>query len=300
MLELRAFEAWRRVANHARRPRSAVASRRSAGARSGAFADRFARDAGAREPTSTPRCLPTWRSTPRPRRSRRWVPASTSRIAGSFAPIRSRWSSGATMHGSTATCTISTKRSATTLLALLNAHFAGDGLVFAAPRADAWFAMSDGAARGRHRCPSSMRRAGRCASCCPRAPTLRAGGAGSPKRRCCCTSMRSPLVRRPVNALWFSGGGVLPDVARIPSVHATLPRAGRHGDVLRGIARARGDDATLPATAATRCSQRDVAKRSSCVLRPRDPRAMRWRAHRATSSPRRSTRSSAGACRPSS
>jgi hypothetical protein len=133
----------------------------------------------------------------------------------------------------------------TMLLALLNAHFAIDGLVFSAPRADAWFATS--AAPHAIDTTSVEQAEGR---------TLRGllpSGPDAARWRRWLTEAQMLLhehtlaarADRPVNALWFSGGGMLPDISSLPSVHASAA-PGRDGDLLRGIARVRGDDAALP------------------------------------------------------
>jgi hypothetical protein len=134
----------------------------------------------------------------------------------------------------------------TTLLTLLNTHFADDGLVFVAPRADAWFAMS-AAAHAVDTTPVEL------ATGQPLRNLLPSGRDAAHWRRWLTEAQMlvhehalAARAGRPVNALWFFGGGVLPDVTRIPSVHASAA-AGRSGDLLRGIARARGDDATVPA-----------------------------------------------------
>ena len=135
----------------------------------------------------------------------------------------------------------------TTLLTLLNAHFASDGLSFAAPRADAWFAVSD--RPHAVQTTSVERAAGR-----PLRGLLPAGVDAAPWRRWLTEAQmllhEHPLAERadrPVNGLWFSGGGVLPDVARTPQVGA-VAAPGRNGDLLRGIARAQGGAAASPAT----------------------------------------------------
>ena len=124
-----------------------------------------------------------------------------------------------------------------TLLALMNAHFAVDGLRFAAPRADAWFAISD-AAHAVITHPAE-RAAGR-----PLRELLPSGPDAARWRRWLTEAQmllhdHALATRpRPVNALWFSDGGMLPDAQRVPRVFAAAP-VGRHADVLRGIARMR-------------------------------------------------------------
>lgn len=155
-----------------------------------------------------------------------------------------------------------------TLLALLNAHFASDGLVFAAPRGDAWFAVSD--RRHAVETTSVERAAGR-----PLRGLLPSGADAAPWRRWLTEAQmllhEHPLgerAGRPVNGLWFFGGGVLPDVARTAQVGA-FAAPGRNGDLLRGIARAQGGAAGSPATlgAALAGTKRDAI---AVVLAPVD------------------------------
>lgn len=134
----------------------------------------------------------------------------------------------------------------TTLLALLNTHFAADGLTFAAPRADAWFATS--AASHAVDTTSVELAAGR-----PLRSLLPAGRDAARWLRWLTEAQMllhehvlANRAGRPVNALWFSGGGVLPDRARVPSIHACAAPV-RNGDLLRGIARRQGDDAAIAA-----------------------------------------------------
>lgn len=131
------------------------------------------------------------------------------------------------------------------LLALLNAHFAPDGLVFAAPRADAWFAVS--AASHAVDTTSVERAAGR-----PLRGLLPGGPDAAHWRRWLTEAQMllhdHALADRAgggVDGLWFSGGGVLPDVASVPRLDiAAAP--GRNGDLLRGVARLQRNDALAP------------------------------------------------------
>lgn len=135
----------------------------------------------------------------------------------------------------------------TILLALLNAHFADDGLVFHAPRADAWFATS--AEPHAIETTPVEHSIGQ-----PLRALLPVGPDGARWRRWL-TEVQMLLHEHalalrpdhPVNALWFAGGGSLPEAARIPSVHA-VAAAGRNGDLLRGVARMQGDDPAVPLT----------------------------------------------------
>jgi hypothetical protein len=134
----------------------------------------------------------------------------------------------------------------TLLLGLLNAHFASDGLLFSAPRADAWFATS--AVPYAIDTTSVEQAAGRALR------NLLPSGPDAPRWRRWLTEAQMLLhehalaarAGRPVTALWFSGGGVLPDASRVPAVRACAAQS-RDGDLLRGIAQLRGDDAALPA-----------------------------------------------------
>lgn len=128
------------------------------------------------------------------------------------------------------------------LLDLLNTHFASDDLVFTAPRADAWFATS----------PTSY--------AVDTTPAERA--AGQPLRSLLPSGPDAKCWRRwlteaqmllhehsladreaaPVNGVWFASGGTLPDATTLPALHACAA-PGRHGDVLRGLALMRGEQA---------------------------------------------------------
>ncbi len=132
-----------------------------------------------------------------------------------------------------------------TLLALLNTHFAVDGLVFTAPRADAWFATSATPhAVTTTPVEQAIDRALR---------SLLPGGPDAARWRRWLTETQMLLHEhalsarddRPVNGLWFSGGGILPAAASVSRVDASAA-PGRCGDLLRGIARTRGDDAAIP------------------------------------------------------
>jgi hypothetical protein len=158
------------------------------------------------------------------------------------------------------------EREQSTLLALLSAHFAVDGLTFFAPRADAWFASSA--------TPQSVH-------------TTAVEAIGDrPLRECLPTGPDAARWRRwlteaqmllhdhalaqraaaPVNALWFSGGGVLPHAVSIPAFEA-YAAAGRHGDVARGLARVTGRTARplvpLPEALARRSNGRIVCALSA-------------------------------------
>lgn len=121
------------------------------------------------------------------------------------------------------------------LVDLLARHFGADGLVFAAPRADAWFVSI-----------ATPQRVSTTSAEAVGDRTLRAllpSGPDAARWRRWLTEAQMllhdhALARRdgrPVNGVWFSGGGVLPKSAGVPMFDARAA-AGRHGDVLRGLA----------------------------------------------------------------
>ena len=132
-----------------------------------------------------------------------------------------------------------------TLVTLLDAHFAAEGLDFHAPRGDAWFAAS----ATMHEIATTPLDAALGQPLRPCLPT----GAGAARWRRWLTEAQMllhehPLGARahPVNGLWFSGGGALP----LPSgTHSTqggtrvVAVPGRDGDVARCLARLGGRDA---------------------------------------------------------
>ncbi|HVF62755.1 MAG TPA: hypothetical protein VNE58_02025 [Casimicrobiaceae bacterium] len=132
------------------------------------------------------------------------------------------------------------------LKSLLDGHFAVDGLVFHAPRADAWFVMSDEP----HAIDTSPLPRLIGAPLRGHLPTGRDGA----KWRTWLTEAQmllhdGPLARRepPVNALWFSGGGTLPDASVVARI-AAFADDDRHGDLVRGVARIRGQQARSAAS----------------------------------------------------
>lgn len=121
------------------------------------------------------------------------------------------------------------------LIALFNAHFAEDGLAFAAPRADAWFASS---ATTHEIATTSVDAIGGK----PLRDRLPTGRDAARWRRWLTEAQMllhdHPLARRegtPVHGLWFSGGGALIERAPIAAFDARAAE-GRYGDVLRGLA----------------------------------------------------------------
>lgn len=135
---------------------------------------------------------------------------------------------------------------ARTLVDALNAHFATDGLVFSAPRADAWFvameARPDLATVPLDAVLGSMMS--------PHPPT----GRDARLWQRWSTEIQMLLHAHPVNrarerlglpsfnGMWFWGGGTLADVGLVASFRAHAP-AGRAGDVVRGLALAAGGEA---------------------------------------------------------
>jgi hypothetical protein len=129
------------------------------------------------------------------------------------------------------------------LVRMLDRHFAGDDLRFEAVRPDAWFA--------RRRQPASI------ATTPPDAAQGRNPMASMPSGPDSGAWKRwqneiemmlydHPVNRAreargalPVNAVWFSGGGRLVDVAMPPPAFVTAPQS-RLGDLARGIARRAG------------------------------------------------------------
>jgi hypothetical protein len=158
------------------------------------------------------------------------------------------------------------EREQSPLLALLSAHFAADGLTFFAPRADAWFASSA--------TPQSVHTtAVEAIGDRPLRECLPAGPDAARWRRWLTEAQMllhdHALAQRPVapvNALWFSGGGVLPHAVSIPDFEA-YAAAGRHGDVARGLARVTGRTARplvpLPEALARRSNGRIVCALSA-------------------------------------
>jgi len=130
------------------------------------------------------------------------------------------------------------------LAALLDAHFAVEGLGFLAPRSDTWFATSEAA----HEIATTPLDAAVGRALRPCLPTGR--DAARWRRWLNETQMLlhgHPLGARehPVNGLWFSGGGVIRREA--PNAAAASTRffatEGRDGDVARGLARLGQHDA---------------------------------------------------------
>jgi len=134
-----------------------------------------------------------------------------------------------------------TDEEARTLLAGLNRHFAGDGVVLHAPRADAWFATA------RDAVPVTTHPLASIGG--PIEPHLPSGDNGRTWRRWL-SEMQMLLHDNPVNVqreaaglaqvtgIWISGGGVMPAALHVDKVILAAP--GYAGDVARGLALAAG------------------------------------------------------------
>lgn len=139
---------------------------------------------------------------------------------------------------------------AAALVAMLNAHFAPDGVAFHAPRPDAWFVAVRGDARPDTTPLPAVR--GAVGAHLPRGPH------GTVWRRWL-SEMQMLLHEHPVNTareargqapvtgIWVSCGGALPALA-MPRQAAIFAPPGRVGDVARGIAQLLGH-AAAPAPA---------------------------------------------------
>ena len=150
---------------------------------------------------------------------------------------------------------------AAALVAALNAHFAPDGLVFHAPRADAWFVAVRGDARPETTPLPAVR--GAIGAHLPRGPHRAVW-------RRWLSEMQMLLHEHPVNAareargqagvtgIWISDGGTLPGGA-FAHASAFFAPPGRAGDVARGLARTAGADAApVPAGYAALAAGTDV------------------------------------------
>jgi hypothetical protein len=138
-------------------------------------------------------------------------------------------------------------REAERIVSRLAAHFAEDGLAFAAPRADAWFALS----RTRHDVETTplARAIGR-----PLRGRLPRGSDASRWRRWLTEAQMllsedalAQRARRPLTGVWFEGGGALPLQPALGSLRVEAP-AGRAGDVARGLAKLAGVQVPAPST----------------------------------------------------
>ncbi len=133
------------------------------------------------------------------------------------------------------------------LVAALNAHFAADGLVFHAPRPDAWFVVaSSGDAPQTSALPEVT---GAIHAHLPR------GAQGSTWRRWLSEMQmllhadavnvaRESAGRAPANGIWISGAGRRRDVEPVRARLFAVPR--RDGDLARGLASIGGEAAATP------------------------------------------------------
>ncbi|HTP97750.1 MAG TPA: hypothetical protein VMN56_00405 [Casimicrobiaceae bacterium] len=126
---------------------------------------------------------------------------------------------------------------AVALVGVLNAHFATDGLVFRAPRADTWFVTA------LEHVPVD---ADPIESNEPIHPRLPRGRHGATWRRWLSemqmllhahpvNAAREAAGRAPVTGIWISGGGFAPRDLRLAPIEV-YAAAGRAGDVARGLA----------------------------------------------------------------
>lgn len=127
---------------------------------------------------------------------------------------------------------------AAAMVSLLNDHFRDDGLVFHAPRADAWFVTA--------RCPPALITS---PLACVRGaifPHLPTGEDAAQWQRWSSevqmllhehplNAARAARGLQPVTGVWFSDGGGLADLPRGPGT-AVYAASGAAGDVARGIA----------------------------------------------------------------
>ena len=137
---------------------------------------------------------------------------------------------------------------ATVLVDALNAHFRSDGVVFAAPRPDAWFATMT----ARPEMATAPLDDALGATMAPNLPTGR--DARTWQRWSTEIQMllhahpvnaeRERRGRAPLNGIWFWGGGALADVGLVAPFRAHVPE-GRAGDLVRGLARHAGGE-TMP------------------------------------------------------
>ena len=163
-------------------------------------------------------------------------------------------------------------REVATLVTMLDAHFAAEGLSFLAPRGDAWFAA--------------------CHAAQEIAATPLDAAIGRTLRPCLPTGTDAGRWRRwlteaqmllhehalgsrahPVNGLWFSGGGMLKGPAGshgVPGGDGGLPRIcagpGRDSDVARGIARLAGSSTLSGTSVAAAIAAAGDASRLVIVL----------------------------------
>ncbi len=159
------------------------------------------------------------------------------------------------------------------LLAALSAHFEHDGLVFAAPRPDAWFIRT--AASPALETTSLERAVGK-----PVFDHLPRGADGKSWQRWQneiqmllhahpVNAAREARGVRPVTSVWFWGGGRLRDVAAPAGAAIVAAADGETGDLVRGYARHFGQtDDRLPESLAAMLSHAPRATSAVIVLPP--------------------------------
>lgn len=128
----------------------------------------------------------------------------------------------------------------------LNAHFAADGLRFAAPRPDAWFVAAT-ARPDLATVPLDAALGETMSSHLPTGRDARTWQRWSTEIQMLLHAHPVNLAREraglaPVNGLWFWGGGALGDAGLVAPFRGHAP-AGRAGDLVRGLALAAGGDA---------------------------------------------------------
>ena len=137
---------------------------------------------------------------------------------------------------------------ARSLVDALNAHFAADGLAFAAPRPDTWFVTLD----ARPELTTIPLDVALGTSLSTHGP----GGRDARTWQRWSTEIQMLLFTHPVNqrrenegrttcnGVWFWGGGTLADVGLVAPFRAHAP-GGRSGDLVRGLAQLAGGDTLM-------------------------------------------------------
>ena len=133
-----------------------------------------------------------------------------------------------------------------TIVDALNAHFAADGLRFAAPRPDAWFVAAT-ARPDLATVPLDAALGETMSSHLPTGRDARTWQRWSTEIQMLLHAHPVTLAREraglaPGNGLWFWGGGALGDAGLVAPFRGHAP-AGRAGDLVRGLALAAGGDA---------------------------------------------------------
>jgi len=125
------------------------------------------------------------------------------------------------------------------IVARLSGLFAGDGVVFEAPRADAWFARVDPPPK-LATSPLDAVLGGMLSAHLPRGDDARTWQRWTTEIQMMLHAdpvnvARGRQGRRPFNGLWFWGGGTARDLGLLAPFRAHVP-AGGTGDLLRGLA----------------------------------------------------------------